>query len=73
MPRAHSQFGERAAELEREIEKLRNKLANLDLERETLIKELENARRQYQHYEKLLREMRKELRPFTMKELLLRI
>lgn len=70
----HSEtFAERVAELEKEIETLRAKLEALKTERASLQRELKNAMSQYKYYERLLVDMRKEFRPFTMKELLLRI
>ncbi|MEM3396023.1 MAG: hypothetical protein QW620_00755 [Thermoplasmata archaeon] len=66
-------FAERVAELEKEVEAIKAKLSALNTEREILQKELKNAMNQTLYYEKLLRDMRKEFRPLTMKELLLRI
>lgn len=66
-------FAKRVVELERDLESLKDKLSALITEREILQKELKNAINQTIYYDKLLKDMRKEFRPLTMKELLLRI
>lgn len=66
-------FAKRVAELEMEIEELRAKLTALTIEKEILEKELKNAINQTNYYDKLIKEMRREFRPLTMKEFLLRI
>lgn len=66
-------FAQRIEELEKEIERLKERLEALNIERENLKRQLKNAINQYEYYEHLLKDMRKTLRPFTMKELLLRI